>query len=66
MKNKPMRITSLPTGVASLTIRNGGRKSKPRRFAGIDEALEFAVLAGNRQFTLDVNGFEFTPYARVA
>jgi hypothetical protein len=66
MKNTIIKITSLAKGAAFLTIHNGGRKSKPRRFVGIDEALQFAVSAGNRQSTLYVNGYEYTPYAWVA
>lgn len=66
MKNKIIKINSLVTGAAILTIHNSGRKSKPRRFSSIDEAFEFAVRAGNRQSQLYLNGYETIPYGWVA
>ena len=63
---KTIIITSLEKGVALLTICNNGSKSKPRRFASIDNALEFAVSAGNRQCQLYLNGYKTVPYGWVA
>jgi hypothetical protein len=66
MKNKIIKINSLATGAAILTIQNGGRKSKPRRFSNIDKAVDYAVAAGNRHSQLYLNGYEAIPYGWVA
>lgn len=56
MKNQIINITSLTKGVR-VTIRNGQRKLKARRFADIDSALEFVLPRGNRQTDLYLNGY---------
>lgn len=57
MKNpKTIKITSLKKG-AQVTIRNGSKKLMTRRFASIDDCIEFVQPQGDRQTDLYLNGY---------
>lgn len=57
MKNQIIHITSLEKG-AQVSIRNGLKKLKTRRFTTIAEAKEFVLPQGNHQTELYLNGFK--------
>jgi hypothetical protein len=56
MKNQIIHITSL-ANATKVTIRNGQKKLKARRFRSIDEAIAFVLPRGNRQTNLNLNGY---------
>lgn len=65
MKNKTIKIKSLPDGKALVTVRSGGKKTMSRRLANIDAAIEFVLPMGNRATALFLNDYPTTLYGWV-
>jgi hypothetical protein len=64
MKNKIIKISSRGNG-AQVTICNGHKQLKARRFRTIDEAIAFVLPRGNRRTELFLNGYPCVPHAWV-
>ena len=55
MKNQIIHITSLPKST-QVSIQNGHRKPRRRRFSSIDDAVQYVLPLGNRRTELYLNG----------
>jgi hypothetical protein len=64
MSKHIIHIRSVKNGTL-VTILNGSRKLKSRRFGDIEQAMEFVLPRGDRNSTVFLNGYMLTPYAWV-